>query len=110
MRRPAKSLTAKHVQTVTKPAKYFDGHGLFLRVDPTGAKFWIQRIVINGKRCELGMSSVDFVTLAEARIAAYENRKLARSGGNPLQNRRARQEIVTFEDEARSIHEMLAPS
>lgn len=42
------------VQTTTEPGKYFDGHGLFLRVDKTGGKFWVQRIVINGKRSELG--------------------------------------------------------
>ncbi|MCL4068334.1 Arm DNA-binding domain-containing protein [Pseudomonas sp. GX19020] len=89
------------VRTVTKPGKYFDGHGLYLRVDPTGGKFWVQRIVINGKRCELGMGSVDFVTLADARLAAFGNRKLAREGGDPLGARRSSQEVLTFEEAAR---------
>nr|WP_233093145.1 integrase arm-type DNA-binding domain-containing protein [Paracoccus sp. IB05] len=98
------------VQTVTKPGKYFDGHGLYLRVDPTGGKFWVQRIVINGKRCELGMGSVDFVTLADARGAAFGNRKLAREGGDPLAARRSAQEVMTFEEAARQVHEINLPT
>lgn len=88
------------VQTITEPGKYFDGHGLYLRVDKTGGKFWIQRIVINGKRCELGMGSVDFVTLADARIAAFENRKIARAGGDPLAGRRQVKAVLTLEQAA----------
>lgn len=110
MRRPAKPLSAKFVQTVKGPGKFFDGHGLYLRVDERDNRYWVQRIVINGKRREIGIGSYDFVSLAEARVAAYENRKLARSGGDPLQDRRTRQEVQTFEQEARAIHEMLAPT
>lgn len=110
MRKPAKSLTARMVQTVTKPGKYFDGHGLYLRVDPSGGKFWVQRIVINGKRCELGMGSVDFVTLADARLAAFGNRKLAREGGDPLGARRNAQEVMTFEEATRKVHEINLPT
>jgi len=98
------------VQTVTEPGKYFDGHGLFLRVDKTGGKFWVQRIVINGKRCELGLGSLDFVTLANARIAAYENRRLARSGGDPLADRRQAQAVMTFEEAAREVHRINLPT
>lgn len=110
MRRPAKALSARFVQTVTEPGKYFDGHGLILRVDQRGSKAWLQRIVIKGKRRELGLGSVDFVSLAEARATAYENRKQARSGGDPLQDRRAQREIQTFEEAARAIYDMLRPT
>ncbi|AYF02647.1 DUF4102 domain-containing protein [Paracoccus yeei] len=110
MRRPAKALSARFVQTVVEPGKYFDGHGLFLRVDAHGNKSWVQRIVIHGKRREIGMGSVTFVTLADARAAAYENRKLARAGGDPLQDRRSEREIQTFEEAARAIYEMLEPT
>lgn len=110
MRRPAKALSARFVQTVTEPGKFFDGHGLILRVDAHGNKSWVQRIVIQGKRRELGLGSVDFVSLAEARAAAYENRKLARTGGDPLQDRRAQRQIQTFEEAARAIYEMLKPT
>ena len=37
-RKPQKALTARFVETVADPGKYFDGHGLFLSVRPNGAK------------------------------------------------------------------------
>lgn len=98
------------VQTVTEPGKYFDGHGLFLRVDKTGGRFWVQRIVINGKRTELGLGSPDFVTLAAARAVAFDNRKLARSGGDPLARRRETTAIMTFEEAAREVHRIHLPT
>ena len=98
------------VQTVAEPGKYFDGHGLYLRVDKTGGKFWVQRIVIHGKRRELGLGSLDFVTLANARIAAFENRKLARAGGDPLAERRQARAVMTFEEAAREVHRINLPT
>ncbi|PTE15984.1 tyrosine-type recombinase/integrase [Pseudogemmobacter blasticus] len=98
------------VQTVTEPGKYFDGHGLYLRVDKTGGKFWVQRIVINGKRRELGLGSFDFVTLADARLAAFGNRKLAREGGDPLAARRQEKTILNFEEAAREVHRIHMPT
>lgn len=82
-KRAEKALSAAFVRTVKEPGKYTDGHGLFLKVDTTGAKRWVQRIVIRGKRSEIGMGSALLVTLAEARERAPENRKLARAGGRP---------------------------
>ncbi|NNF79221.1 MAG: DUF4102 domain-containing protein, partial [Rhizobiales bacterium] len=76
VRQPAKSLTAQFVRTVEVPGKYFDGHGLFLRVTDGGGKQWVQRITIRGKRRELGLGSPTLVSLAEAREQALENRKL----------------------------------
>ena len=43
---PEKALSAAFARTVTAPGKYTDGHGLFLKVDPSGAKRWVQRIVM----------------------------------------------------------------
>lgn len=88
LRRPEKALSAQFVRTTRDPGKYFDGHGLYLRVDANGSRFWVQRIVIRGKRCELGLGSPALVTLSEAREMALANRKLARAGGDPLQAKR----------------------
>lgn len=93
-----------------EPGKYFDGHGLYLRVEPNGSRFWVQRIVIRGKRCELGLGSPLLVPLAEARAKALDNRKLAREGGNPLQTKREAQAVLTFEEAARKVHSMHAPT
>jgi hypothetical protein len=46
IRRPEKALTARFIETVSKPGKYFDGQGLFLRVQPNGSRQWVQRITI----------------------------------------------------------------
>lgn len=95
-RRPEKALTAQLVKTLATPGKYFDGHGLYLRVDSNGSRFWVQRIVIRGKRCELGLGSPSLVTLAEARSVALDNRKLARAGGDPMADKRKAKSILTF--------------
>ncbi|GLQ25777.1 tyrosine-type recombinase/integrase [Sulfitobacter pacificus] len=109
-KRAEKALSAAFVRTVTKPGKYADGHGLLLKVEPSGAKRWVQRIVIRGKRTEIGMGSTSLVSLAEARETALENRKLARAGGDPLQAKRAAQALLSFEDAARKVHKIHEPT
>ena len=69
-----------------------DGYGLALSVKPTGAKNWVQRLVVQGKRRTLGLGSFPLVSLAEARTLAIQNQKVARSGGDP----RARRETPDF--------------
>ena len=92
-------LTAAKVKAA-KPGKYHDGGGtgLFLRVDMNGGRFWIQRIVIQGKRREIGLGGFPIVGLAEARKAALANKQLAYSGGDPLAERRKARETLTFAD------------
>ncbi|MEH6738281.1 MAG: integrase arm-type DNA-binding domain-containing protein [Sulfitobacter sp.] len=107
---PEKALSAAFVRTVKEPGKYTDGHGLFLKVDASGAKRWVQRIVIRGKRSEIGMGSASLVSLAEARERALENRKLARAGGDPLQAKRASEALLTFEDASRKVHKIHEPT
>ena len=56
MPRTAKPLSAREVATLKKPGTYFDGHGLALRVGPTGAKSWIFRYTgTDGQRHDLGL-------------------------------------------------------
>ena len=107
---PEKALSAAFVRTVTEPGKYFDGHGLFLKVDASGAKRWVQRINIRGKRTEMGLGSTSLVSLAEAREKALQNRKTARQGGDPLRDKREAQAVMTFEDAARKVHKINLPS
>lgn len=109
-RRPQKALTALMVKNASQPGKYFDGNGLYLRVEPNGTKFWVQRIVIHGKRRELGLGSVSLVSLAEAREKALVNRKMAREGGDSLAARREQQAVMTFEQASRRVHELHSPT
>lgn len=109
-RRPEKALTMQSVRSASEPGKYFDGNGLYLRVEANGSKFWVQRIVVRGKRSEMGLGSAALVSLAEARAAAHENRKVARSGGDPLQLKREAAAVLTFEEAARKVHKMHEPT
>jgi integrase len=110
VRKPEKTLTAQFVRTIMEPGKYFDGHGLYLRVDRSGSRFWVQRITIKGKRCELGLGSPSLVSLTEVREQALQNHKLARSGGDPMQARREAEAILSFEQAARKVHALHKPT
>ena len=92
------------VRKLKNPGKHSDGGGLTLLVAPSGAKSWVQRVTINGKRHDLGLGSYPAVTLAEARRKALANRALVMAGGNPLAVKRqetAEATMPTFEDLAR---------
>ena len=86
-------LSATAVRNLREPGKYYDLHGLFLRIEPTGSRRWVQRVSVAGRQREIGLGSADLVTLAEARELAVSNKKLARAGGDPLA---AKQESVTI--------------
>jgi integrase len=97
VRQPQKALTARFVESVSVAGKYFDGHGLFLRVHPNGSKQWVQRITIRGKRCELGLGSPPAVPLATARKLALENKGAAVLGRDPLLEKQEARGGLTFE-------------
>ena len=76
-------LTVRKVETTKGPARLVDEHGLYLRVSPKGAKMWIQRLMIQGRRTDNGIGHYPAMTLAEARAAAFERWKIAKAGGDP---------------------------
>ena len=47
------ALTPLRIREVKKPGDYADGNGLYLRVDVSGAKRWVQKITVRGKRRNL---------------------------------------------------------
>ncbi|HME99461.1 MAG TPA: Arm DNA-binding domain-containing protein, partial [Terriglobia bacterium] len=78
---------------------------MYLVVDPSGAKRFILRTLIHGKRCDIGLGGLSVVSLAEAREEAMKLRKIARAGGDPLAERRKERRMVpTFEQAARQVH------
>ena len=103
----AKKLTSAFVRTVATAGKYSDEHGLMLRVLPSGSKQWVQRIVVRGRRCDIGLGGYPIVMLAQARETALENRRLARAGGDPLALR-AQPDVPTFEAAAAAVIELHA--
>lgn len=107
---PEKALSAAFVRTIAKAGKYNDGNGLFLKVDLTGSRRWVQRIVIRGKRTEIGLGSAWLVTLAEERSIAADNRRMARVGGDPLNAKREAEAVLAFGEAARKVRATHAPS
>ena len=103
-RHPHKALSAAFVRSAP-PGRHADGNGLYLFVQPTGTRSWIQRIVIRGRRRELGLGAAGLVSLAEARELALANRKLARSGGDPLSEKRRAEGVPTFAEAAERVLE-----
>ncbi len=103
-RHPHHALSAAFVRTAPV-GRHADGNGLYLYVQRTGTRSWIQRLVIRGRKHELGLGSVHLVTLAEAREKALANRKLARAGGDPLAERRRVQGMPTFAEAAATVVE-----
>ena len=85
---PMGRLTVKGIAKLTARGRYGDGNGLYLFVQRNGSRSWMQRLVVNGRRRDIGLGSARFVTLAEARDHAYENRRAARRGGDPLAGNR----------------------
>lgn len=99
-------LTVAKVRSA-ESGRHQDGNGLMLNVKPSGSRQWIQRIVIQGKRVDIGLGGFPLVTLAEAREQAFQNRRIARAGGDP----RAKQSVApAFADATRKVHAIHAPA
>ena len=88
MARAVKRLNARMVATLAAPGRHADGDGLYLIVDPSGAKRWLFMFRWQGKLKEMGLGGLSTVSLADAREAASEARRLAKSGRNPIEERR----------------------
>lgn len=102
-------LTKKLVENLGQ-GRHGDGNGLYLVVDPSGARRWIVRVVVKGKknkkgaplRTDFGLGGADIVTINQARERALEYRRMAKQGLNPRFN--ARQEVPSFEEVAQQVH------
>ena len=106
---PFNALSDRRVRTEKRTGMHADGNGLYLRVDPSGAKRWVQRIVVRGKRRNLGLGGFPLVSLREAREKALTNRKLAREDGDPFEEKN-RRSIPTFAEAARQVIDFHRPT
>lgn len=81
--------------------KHADGQGLWLVKRSQSAGRWMLRLVVNGKRREMGLGSWPDVGMGEARERAAEARKRLRDGVDPIKERaklRRRIERLSVED------------
>jgi len=85
-------LSAVEVTKAKGPAVLHDGGGLYLRVSASGAKSWVFRFQLAGKRRDMGLGAYPDVSLAEARGKATEHRKQRLDGVDPLAAKAAQQQ------------------
>lgn len=96
------------LKAVSEPGRYGDGDGLYLTVSPRGSKSWVQRIMIDGRRRDIGLGGFPTVSLAQARLRAADNRQAVAEGRDPLLEKR-RAAMPTFREAARTVHEANKP-
>jgi len=102
---PDRALNPLSIRALSRPGRYADGNGLYLTVDPRGGKRWLLRVVVQGRRRDIGLGSYALVTLSEAREKAQAMRRSAREGRDPISERRtANASAPTFRECARKVH------
>ncbi len=91
-------LSAVEVTKAKGPGVLHDGGGLYLRVgaprevrgvEVPGAKSWVFRFQLDGKRRDMGLGPFPDISLADARGKAVEHRKLRHEGIDPLEAKAA---------------------
>lgn len=98
-------LTDTKVRKLTKPGLYSADTTLYIRVSKTGGKSWIQRTIFNGERHDIGLGGWPVVTVDDAKEQALANRRLIRSGGNPLTEKR-KAKMPTFREANNKVLEV----
>ncbi len=102
MKRQMLRLSTRAVIVKKTPGYYPDGGGLYLQVSEAGSKSWIFRFALNGKERQMGLGPFHTITLADARIAATDCRKLLLRQIDPIDARDADKTRQALQD-ARSI-------
>lgn len=99
MPKKAKELSAIEVQRLTAPGLHAVGGvaGLMLQVTATGARSWVLRAMIAGKRRDMGLGGFPDVGLAAAREAARNARAQVRDGVDPIEQARAKRSALAAE-------------
>lgn len=113
MPRKARELAPVEVKRLTTPGLYAVGGvaGLHLQVTKSGARSWILRATIGGKRRDLGLGGYPDVTLALAREKARDTREKIAHGIDPVAERQRlrsaalaeRLRDMTFEKAAEAV-------
>ncbi|MDP9153715.1 MAG: tyrosine-type recombinase/integrase [Pseudomonadota bacterium] len=113
MPKKAQELGALAVSRITEPGLHMVGRvaGLALQISSTGARSWIFRAMVGGKRREMGLGAYPAVSLKQAHEKAQAKRDLIQQGVDPILARkeaasllRANQALeMTFEEAAKQF-------
>jgi len=87
---PLKDVEIRAIKPGDRPLKLFDGHGLFLLVQPTGSKLWRLKYRWQGKERLLSLGPYPSVTLAAAREERAEALRCLREGIDASVRKRVR--------------------
>ena len=90
MGRTTSEMKALEVSRLTAPGLHFVGGvaGLAMQITPSGAKTWILRVMVAGKRRDMGLGGFPSVTLAGAKDAARIARTKIKNGVDPIEENR----------------------
>lgn len=110
-------LTDKGIRNLkpgTKAARHFDGGGLYLEVSPAGGKWWRLKYRIGGKEKRISLGVYPDVSLAQARAARDDARKVIAAGIDPSDQRKVSKLVEasteSFEVIAREWFEKFKPN
>ena len=78
---------------MAQPGRHADGANLFLVVDKSGAKRWVFFWMRQGRQREMGLGSLNGVTLAQARQKAADCSALLAQGLDPIEARKTGAEL-----------------
>lgn len=73
-------LSAMQVKKLSSPGRYANRNCLYLTISESGSKSWLLRIVVQSRRRDRGLGSVNLVSFAEARDLARQYQRINRSG------------------------------
>jgi hypothetical protein len=95
----AKELSAIEVSRLKTPGHVSIGGvaGLMMRISSTGARSWILRVKVGGKRRDMGLGAYPGVSLAKAREKAREAREAIEQGNDPILARERAQSLLRAE-------------
>ncbi len=104
-------LAVKNAKATGKARKIADAHGLYLHVEPTGAKYWRFRFrTADGRERVAALGVYPVLSLADARKVHADARKALANGLDPVQQKRDAKALArasaesTFEAIARQWH------
>lgn len=97
MARTLNKLSARQVDTLSRPGRHSDGGHLYLVVTPGGSRNWSFMYSRNSKRTEMGLGPAGKggVTLVRAREMAKGYRDCLQAGRDPLATRQSEREALT---------------
>ena len=110
------NLTALSAKTLSRPGRH--GDGLYLYISRSGANSWVQRIVVDGRRRDIGLGEYPDVSLGGARSIAHDNRTAVAEGRDPVSEKRVAREssrkqapsIPTFAEACSHVIELRRPT